>query len=132
MRRVAALAAVANEVPHASEYAFSEFERNMLAGIEPTARGFRIAPELPMNTFTISLPDIGVAYRPTSAHGYVVAAESGRLVMQVKAPAPGRWRVRVGARRVVSVVRGGIVTFTLRAQAHRAVGWDIRSAAAGS
>ncbi len=185
-----ALAAVANEVPHASAYAFSEFERNTLAahaiaypnhwdgtisvddvchafyspdpatcgaglttayagqimhqpawslydaillgGIEATARGFRIAPELPMNTFTISLPDIGVAYGPTSAHGYVVAAESGRLVMQVKAPAPGRWRVRVGARPVVSVVRGGMVTFTLRAQAHRAVGWDIRSAAAGS
>ena len=113
-----ALGTVANEVPGARQYAFSELERNtlaahaiaypnhwdgtisvddvcrafyspdpascgaglttayagqimhqpawslydaiLLAGIEPTARGFRIAPELPTNTFTVSLPEIGV------------------------------------------------------------------------
>ena len=184
-----ALGAIANEVPNARPYAFSEFERNtlashaiayphhwdgtisvddvchafyspapascgaglttayagqimhqpawslydaiLLAGIQPTARGFRILPVLPTSTFTVGLPDVGVSYAARGAHGYV-EAESGPLVMQVKAPGTGRWSVTVGTRRVPSVTRGGIVTFTLRAQAHRAVGWDIRTAAAGS
>jgi hypothetical protein len=183
-----ALGTVANEVPHARQYAFSELERNtlaahaiaypnhwdgtisvddvcrafyspdpascgaglttayagqimhqpawglydaiLLAGIQPTARGFRIAPELPMKTFTVSLPDIGVAYDGSGARGYVAAAESGPLVLQVKPPAQRRWSVLVGGRHVPSVVRGGMVTFTLPARAHRAVAWALKNPAA--
>ncbi len=121
--------AYAGQIMH--QPAWSLYDAILLAGIQPTARGFRILPVLPTSTFTVGLPDVGVSYAARGAHGYV-EAESGPLVMQVKAPGTGRWSVTVGTRRVPSVTRGGIVTFTLRAQAHRAVGWDIRTAAAGS
>jgi hypothetical protein len=47
--------------------AWSLFDAIRLVGIDPTERGFRIEPELPFRTFSLALPDVGVAYRASGA-----------------------------------------------------------------
>ena len=49
-----------------------------LAGITPTAAGYRIAPHLPFETFSLRLPRIGVAASPGMLRGYVRVVEAGR------------------------------------------------------
>lgn len=105
--------------------AWSLFAAIRLAGITPTTSGFQIVPELPFHTFSLGLPDIGVAYHADGVRGYVVSASGRALTMRVKVPAVKRWRVHVGGRHVRSRARGRIVTFRLTARAHRAVNWQI-------
>ncbi len=61
-----------------------------LAGIEPTTRGYRIQPQLPLRRFSLRLPRAGVAYGPAGARGYVVTSRSTRLRIEVTAPPAGR------------------------------------------
>jgi hypothetical protein len=108
---------------------WSLFDAIRLAGIEPTAGGFRIVPELPFTASSLSLPDIGVAYGPSSSRGFVVSAETGTLTMEVRPPHGKRWRVLVAGHPVRGVMRDGILRFPLRTRAHRAVSWLIVPAA---
>jgi hypothetical protein len=108
--------------------AWSLFDAIRLAGINPTAAGFRIIPELPFRTFSLALPEIGVAYGADEAHGYVTTTSTGKMTMQVRAPGSARlWRVVAGGDRLTAVARHGVVTFPLSTRAGHPVGWRVSS-----
>ena len=96
-----------------------------LAGIEPTTRGYRIQPKLPLRRFSLRLPRAGVAYGPAGARGYVVTLRAARLRMEVTAPAAGRFIAYANGTPVRSRQKGRTVAFTLPARAGRAAQWAI-------
>jgi hypothetical protein len=97
-----------------------------LAGIEPTTRGYRIDPKLPMRSFSLRLPDIGLEWSPRRASGFVRTVGRDRLAMVVRTPsASGRWRAFVSGRPVPTAVAGGEVRFSLPAQPGRVARWSI-------
>jgi hypothetical protein len=105
--------------------AWSLFDAIRLAGITPMATGYEIAPELPLRTFSLGLPQVGVAYGRTSAHGYVVIASRQTLTMAVRPPSGRRWRVSAGGRPTLAVLRGGMLVFGLPARPGRPATWAI-------
>jgi hypothetical protein len=115
--------AYAGQIMH--QPAWSLFDAIRLAGIDPSTRGFQIRPELPFRTFSLALPDIGVAYGNADARGYVVMAANSRLTMEVRPPGGRRWRVLAGGRVVPSVLRGDLLVFDLEARAGRMARWRI-------
>ncbi len=116
--------AYAGQIMH--QPAWSLFDAIRLAGVNPTETGFEIQPELPMRNFSLALPDIGVAYRPGVARGYVVASARTTLTMAVRAPGTGRhWRVLADGHPASSSRRGGVLVFRLRVQPGRPAAWTI-------
>ncbi|HEV3230434.1 MAG TPA: hypothetical protein VGY97_13240 [Solirubrobacteraceae bacterium] len=99
-----------------------------LAGITPVGTGYRIVPHLPMNNFSLRLPQIGVASEPGVLRGYLRPEQSGSVQMQVAAP-PGTDVHRLVAfadgRQVPSTVQDGLVTFALATQAGRSADWAV-------
>jgi hypothetical protein len=109
--------------------AWSLWDMVRLAGIQPTADGYRVAPALPFARYALRLPQVGVAVAPDALRGYVTTQASGSMLMTVAAPVAGRngpvtaW---VGGRRVASR-RGadGTVIFALRTRAGRPADWAV-------
>src|SRR5262249_15710985 len=108
-----------------------------LAGITPTRRGYRIAPDLPFHRFSLHLPSsrfsprlprMGAAARSTQLRGYVRPVESGPIELRVKVPpgaAPGSLAVRAGGRAVGFRLAAGSVVFRLRGRADAAADWAV-------
>jgi len=109
--------------------AWGLFDAVKLAGVEPTADGYRIVPELPMDTFSLDLPRVGVEASPGSLGGYVRLEADATLRMRVAAP-PGAV-ASVEGRRVPSSREDGLVVFSLPAQADRAAHWQVATPGAG-
>ncbi len=109
--------------------AWSLFDAIRLAGITPTESGMQIVPELPFHTFSLALPDVGVAYAGAIARGYVVTASTAPIRMAVAPPAGRRWQVDVNGRAVSAALRGGLLTFTMPMRAGRRSGWVIATSA---
>ena len=97
--------------------AWTLFAAIKLAGIEPTAHGYRFDPRLPLRRFSLRLPRVGIAVRPGSVRGYVRPSAGGRLEIEVARPRGGRATAWVGGRRVASTVRAGLVRFRLDTRA---------------
>ena len=99
-----------------------------LAGVTPTGAGFLITPHLPLSSFNLRLPEIGVAGSPGLVSGYVRVQKSGALTMTVAVPpGPGSAVIAYadGHRAPARVARGR-VTFTLSAQSGRAAAWAVK------
>ena len=100
-----------------------------LAGVTPTAAGYTIAPHLPMGSFSLRLPQVGVAEDKNGLRGYVRVERSGVLQMRVVLPADTTRASRVVAfangHRVVSRLHAGTVSFPLTAQAGRPADWAV-------
>ena len=111
--------------------AYGLFDAIKLAGITPTASGYDITPHLPMATFSLRLPDVGVAYRRSVARGYVRGATTGVLRMRVAPPAGGRGRLiaYAGGRRVPAGLQDGLLVFDLPTVAGRPANWAVASRA---
>jgi hypothetical protein len=105
--------------------AWSLFDAIKLAGIEPTADGYRIAPHLPFRDFSLRLPGIGVARDARGVRGYVRPEAGGRVVLHAAVPAGKRVSMWSGTRRVGQEVSKGEVTFALDAPAHAATDWAV-------
>jgi hypothetical protein len=105
--------------------AWSLFDAIKLAGIDPTAAGYRIDPHLPFHRFSLRLPEVGVAYTHGLARGYITTQRSGPLRLRVAAPRAGSYDAYADGGRVPSRRRGKLITFTLPAQAGRAANWAI-------
>jgi hypothetical protein len=107
--------------------AYSLFDLLKLAGVDPTANGYRIVPHLPMSSFNLRLPDVGVAQKPGLIRGYFRAA-SANVTIDV-APPPGVSAATAVAyadgRRVPSTVANGLVEFMLRTQGGRPADWAV-------
>jgi hypothetical protein len=98
-----------------------------LAGITPDQAGYEIKPHLPMSTFELRFPQVGLAQQEGLIRGYLTTS-GGRLTMRV-APPPGVSAAQAVAyasgKRVRTRVVGGLVQFTLKARAGRAADWAV-------
>jgi hypothetical protein len=118
--------AYAGQIMH--QPAWSLFDAIRLAGVTPTASGYEIRPELPMRSFSLALPYVGVAYDRAGAHGYIKLATTQTLTMEVKPSRSGRWWVVFGSGdRVRPTLRAGMLRFKLHAVAGRPSSWAITS-----
>ena len=100
--------------------AWTLYAATRLAGIVPTARGYRFRPRLPLRRFSLRLPRVGIAVRPGSVRGYVRPSAGGRLEIEVARPRGSRVTAWVGGRRVASSVRAGLVRVRLDTRAGHA------------
>jgi hypothetical protein len=96
-----------------------------LAGITPTAAGYRIAPHLPFDTFSLRLPRIGVAGEPGVLRGYVRVEQAGEVELRVRSPSARKARAWVDGRAVRHRVVRGDVVFRVDAAAGPAVDWAV-------
>jgi hypothetical protein len=107
--------------------AYSLFDLLKLAGVEATRDGYEVVPHLPMGTFDIRLPQIGVARQSGLIRGYV-STSGGSVTMRV-APPPGvsaeQAKAFAGSKQVPATVVGGLVQFTLPTRAGRAADWAV-------
>lgn len=107
--------------------AYSLFDLLKLAGLDATATGYRVVPHLPMSTFTVRFPDVGVAQAPGVIRGYVKTA-GGSVAMDVAPPpgvAPQDAVAYADGQRVTSIVSGGLVQFTLPTRPGRPADWAV-------
>jgi hypothetical protein len=104
---------------------WSLFDTIRLAGITPTAAGFRIEPQLPLSRFSLRLPNAGVAYSARLARGYVTASASDTLTMEVAPPSRGRYAAYANGRAVPTKRRGGLLVFSLRAKRGKPANWAL-------
>ena len=107
---------------------WSLFDTIRLAGITPTAGGFRIEPQLPFGKFSLRVPNVGVAYSGRLARGYVVASSSDTLTMEVAPPGKGRYTAYANGRAVAAKKRDGLVVFSLRAKRGKPADWALAPA----
>ncbi|TMK62051.1 MAG: hypothetical protein E6G53_14990 [Actinobacteria bacterium] len=108
--------------------AWSLFDAIKLAGIEPTATGYSIAPHLPFARFSLRFPDVGLSYEARRARGYLVLQQKGsvRLAVQLPSSAPAASLVTwVNGRRVGHSVVGRTVRFRLSGRARAPADWAI-------
>jgi Glycosyl hydrolase 36 superfamily, catalytic domain/Glycosyltransferase family 36 len=101
-----------------------------LAGVTPTESGYQITPHLPMTTFKLQFPEVGVARAPKLLRGYVTPSASGKLVMQVSEPPDSaglHLEAYDGNRPVPFTISGGLVTFTITTQAGHAADWAVEA-----
>jgi hypothetical protein len=100
-----------------------------LAGVTPVEDGYDVTPHLPMRTFSVRLPYVGVAQRPGLVRGYVRPVKGGRVVMHVSPP-PGAGtrglRTFANGRLVAHSVRGGLLVFSLPTVGGRPANWAVQ------
>ncbi|HEV7584780.1 MAG TPA: hypothetical protein VGO14_03270 [Solirubrobacteraceae bacterium] len=107
--------------------AYSLFDLLALAGVEPTRDGYEVVPHLPMATFDIRLPQVGIAQQSGLIRGYV-STSGGAVTMRVAPPpgvAAGSAVAYAGGARVPDTVVGGLVQFTLTTKAGRPADWAV-------
>jgi hypothetical protein len=110
--------------------AYGLFDLLALAGVEATRDGYEVVPHLPMATFDIRLPQVGVAQQSGLIRGYV--STSGSSVTMRVAPPPGVAAASAvayaGGSRVPATVVGGLVQFTLPTKPGRPADWAVGGA----
>jgi hypothetical protein len=113
------------QIMHQPAYAL--FDLLALAGLQATGDGYEVVPHLPMTTFDIRLPQVGLAQQPGQIRGYVTTS-GGSVTMRV-APPPGvaasNAVAYAGGSRVPDTVVGGLVQFTLPTRAGHAADWAV-------
>jgi hypothetical protein len=108
--------------------AYGLFDLLALAGVEATGDGYEVVPHLPMETFDIRLPLLGVARQSGLIRGYV-STSGGSVTMRV-APPPGVSAANAVAYAngsiVPSSVVGGLVQFTLSTRQGHPADWAVK------
>jgi hypothetical protein len=109
--------------------AWSLWDMIALAGVEPTADGYRIIPHLPFDTYSLRLPQVGVTVARDALRGYVTPQAGGTLAMRVAPPA-GAGRAPLlawagGHRTPYRRLPDGTVEFTLSTDAGRPADWAV-------
>ena len=116
------------QIMHQPAYAL--FDLLALAGMQTGGDGMTITPHLQTSTFSIRLPDVGVAQQPGLIRGYLRAAP-GDMTMRVALP-PGVSSndvvVWVNGSRAAHTVDAGLVRFTLPVAAGRPSDWAVTHA----
>jgi hypothetical protein len=107
---------------------WSLFDALKLAGLDPVEDGYRIEPHLPMNSFSLRLPDVGIEYGRARARGYLRPQGRKALRMTVSLPAAlrhGPVAAFVDGRRIHATRAGETLRFVLRAQGGAKVDWAV-------
>jgi hypothetical protein len=108
--------------------AWSLFDTIKLAGIEPVTDGYRISPHLPLGTFSLRLPLVGISAAPGTLRGYLRPEAGGKVRMHVAPPSGspvGDLVAYADGRRVPATVQHGQVVFDLVTQARQAADWAV-------
>jgi glycosyl transferase family 36/glycosyl hydrolase family 36 len=107
--------------------AYSMFDLLKLAGVEATADGYEVVPHLPMGTFDVRFPQIGVAEQSGLIRGYVTTS-GGSVTMRVAPPpgvSPQAAKTFAGRRKVAHTVVAGLVQFTLPTSGGAPADWAV-------
>ncbi|HEY2398510.1 MAG TPA: hypothetical protein VGH78_05905 [Solirubrobacteraceae bacterium] len=107
--------------------AYSLFDLLAVAGLQATGDGYEIVPHLPMSTFDIRLPQVGIAQQSGLIRGYVTTS-GGTVTMRVMPPpgvAADKAVAYAGGSPVPATVVGGLVQFTLPTKAGRPADWAV-------
>ncbi|MGH8531048.1 MAG: GH36-type glycosyl hydrolase domain-containing protein [Nevskiales bacterium] len=117
----------AGQITH--QHAWSLFSALKLAGVEPTRDGYRIAPHLPLDGWSLRLPNIGLAQQGGSLRGYIRPAAAGPIKLQVvprSARANARYAVAVnGEPTTATTLPEGGVIFSTIAGAGETLDWSV-------
>ncbi len=110
--------------------AWTLFAMIKLAGIEPTAAGYRVTPHLPLPRFSLRLPLVGVEYGEGFARGYLRTEASvlaGSVRMEVAPPRGGAERLRVMVDGEVAEhgAENGLIVFDLPLRPGHATDWMV-------
>jgi hypothetical protein len=108
--------------------AYSLFDVLKLAGVEATGSGYRIVPRLPMSTFNLRFPDVGIAGQPGLTRGYIRTAATAAVTMQVTPPSGASAAdavAYVDGMTVPHTVVGGLVEFTMHTAAGTPTDWAV-------
>ncbi|HUC03973.1 MAG TPA: hypothetical protein VL961_01155 [Acidimicrobiales bacterium] len=101
-----------------------------LAGVTPTGDGYDVTPHLPMTTFSLRMPQVGVASAPGLLRGYVTTQADSVLVMHVAVPPAGAGRplqAFADGVAVMSRVVGSQVVFDLSTRAGVPADWAVEA-----
>jgi len=115
--------------------AYSLFDTLHLAGITSTGAGYQVVPHLPMDTFDVRFPLVGVAQQPGMLRGYVRPERAATLTMEVAAPPgvdPQSALVWVDGALVQHSTAGDRIRFTLQARAGTPADWAVTATASGA
>jgi hypothetical protein len=107
-----------------------EMDAIRLAGVTPVGDGYDITPHLPMTTFSLRMPQVGVASAPGLLRGYVVPQASATIVMHVSLPPGGAGhplQAFADGHAVASRVVNGLVEFALPVTAGQAANWAVEA-----
>ncbi len=110
--------------------AWTLFDTIKLAGINPVEDGYEITPELPMSTFSLRFPQVGVASQPRLLRGYIAPQTGGKLTMHVEAPPDSnhdKLQAYANGRSVPSRTAGGLTSFTLLTSGNRPANWALKA-----
>jgi hypothetical protein len=106
--------------------AWSLFDAIRLAGLTPTRDGYRIAPHLPFEDFSLRLPQIGIAGAHNALRGYLRPEAGGNLELRVRLPDRATSpQAFVDGRRVTAAVDGGELVFRAPTRAGQATDWAV-------
>ncbi|HEV3230435.1 MAG TPA: hypothetical protein VGY97_13245 [Solirubrobacteraceae bacterium] len=115
--------------------AWSLFDAIRLVGIDPVQDGYQVTPHLPMATFSLRLPEVGVASQPGLLRGYVRPQQGATLRMHVAAPPDSdlaNLTAFANGREVPSSVQHGLLVFDLPAPAGQAADWAVAAPGAAA
>jgi len=107
-----------------------EMDAINLAGVTPDQAGYEIDPHLPMTSFSVRFPLVGVSRAPGLIRGYLTTQTSGPLQMQVAIPPDTNGRQLIafdGTRRVPAKIVGGLLDFLIKTTAGRPAAWAVQA-----
>jgi hypothetical protein len=112
----------------AHQPAWSLFAALKLAGVEPIKTGYRIAPRLPLEKWSLRFPSIGVAQDAARLSGYLRLEGAGPLELQVKprSVTAGALKATVNGQPVDAVsLADGSLSIKLDAHAGELLDWAV-------
>jgi hypothetical protein len=107
-----------------------EMNSIQLAGVTPVEDGYDITPHLPMTTFSLCMPQVGVASQPGLLRGYVVPQANSTLVMHVSLPPDSSGKslqAFANGQPVSSSEENGQVVFELPASSGVSATWAVEA-----
>jgi hypothetical protein len=99
-----------------------------LAGITPTSAGYRIAPHIPFQPFTLRLPQIGIAAGAHQLVGYLQPEQAGMIELQVRLPhglIPRAIATWANGATVAHTLQDGLVVFSVPTAVDSATDWAV-------
>lgn len=111
-----------------NQAAYSLFDVLRLAGISADQSGYQVVPHMPMETFSVSFPNVGVAQRSGMLDGYLRPVEGGQVSMSVALPpgiAPNHVVAWVDGKAVPCNVSSGLVHFVMPTNSGTVTNWAV-------
>ena len=123
------LGGTAGQIAH--QPAWTLFSALKLAGVEPTRKGYRIAPHLPLPAWSLRFPDLGIEQNATALRGYLRPLADGDLEFEIRPrqfPAGTALKASVNGQPVAATALDGGLRFVARGRAGQLLDWSVTPA----